>query len=775
MNPNTTWAVYFFMDYQFLDYKLNSKTSELQTADQVVLLKQKQFLLLTCLLNNPQQILSKDFLLKEVWDNRLVSDNTISQTVSQLRQLIGDDGMNPKWIVTHRGRGISFTPAVTRIEAAAVDESIHASKQKSKYRFMQGVLFVILIFVGYLLVINLSAERNLPSEQVVTPPKLLIVQSGNASDVWLAKSITPMLIETFRQSYTGPVDTAKAETERSIEQYISQQWAINPNLNVLQADLTEDPSGFQITLNITDPQQLEKNQIFKAPTVGAAIDAATSWANNELGLAIRTEQLQGLFSADTAVVELYMRGLAAEGDLQYEKAAQYYDLVLLEEPQFHLARLHLANVKKYLGLNEEALQLLDVLAASNSYPYIELEAAEIRGYIYDVQGKFAAAKEMFESTLKKHAAQPAYKLNPIRFEFSYILGNLNEIETALEQLNLIVQTTNMETDPLLLADTLHKQGSLYLSLGKTAEAEVLANQSLSVYLKLGELLGAAKAHHLSSRVYTVKSDFIQAKHHLYQTIKICNDLNYRLGVGAALNELVYLLLREGAFDEAEPLIAEMQEIAIEIEYSHMLIGVKQHFAALAMARQEWQVAKQFIEQQQELAKSSQNKTAMITGYFLELEYFVESSDTEGADEVLSWLEENIQMEQTSRHQIDLLLRRAQINLLDGDRGDGIEWLIAAKGLATEAGNQEALVAINNTMATAYLQENPEKALQLAQENDALNALAYPHLLIKSKALKQTNQLELSLAAAIAAKNKSGQNWRREDEAYLSQLRQMLYN
>ena len=84
-----------------------------------------------------------------------------------------------------------------------------------------------------------------------------------------------------------------------------------------------------------------------------------------------------------------------------------------------------------------------------------------------------------------------------------------------------------------------------------------------------------------------------------------------------------------------------------------------------------------------------------------------------------------------------------------------------------------MVEVNNILAGDYLAEDPARALTIIKQNQELNAVAYPNLLIFSKALKANNLLTQSLAAAIDCKSKSGQRWTREDEAYLSQLRLQL--
>ncbi len=753
------------MKYRFLNYTLNTKTSELCSQNNTVLLKQKPYLLLLCLLQNPQQILSKDFLLKEVWHDRLVSDNTIAQTVAQLRQLLEDDGKQPEYIITHRGRGISFTPAV-EVDNTTTSPRFKkaASRLLSTVAIALGLLSVLWFFIGH------NTEPSHAAEK--TGPSLLFLSADNsASDDWLQSSVPQVFSGLIGQQYQGKVSAELLAPETNFTEYLDKQWEINPNLNVVTTQLSQNEFGYQMTLQFTDNTQNQRIQRFNGSTVNDVLLAASEWLNDEMDAQL--PELSGYLPDDAAVVELYMRGVAAENNTEYDKAGQYFELTLAEHPDFHLARLELAGIKKQLGAMDEALVLLDTLQNTDLYPQIELQATEIRGYIYGVQGRFEDAQTLFEQTIDKYPAAPPHLLNPLRFELSYTLTSLNQLPKALEQLQQIEQTTTLASDPLLYADTLHKKASIYQSLGQTSEAEIYAYESLNTYLKLNKLLGAAKSHSLLARIFTLKSDFEQAKHHLYETLSITKNLDYKLGVGAGINELVYILLREGDFDQAEKLIAEMQEIAIEIEYTHMLIAAKQHAATLAIGRGDWEVAKQYLKQQQDIGQSSNNQTALMTGRFLHLDYYIASGNTEGSEEFLEWLDTHVDKQQNPRQHIALELSRAQLKLIDGLQQEAVDLLIVVKDLTEAVEDNESLVKVNNVLAEIYLPDRPAKALEVIEENKHLNAVAYPYLLTLSKALKANGQLALSLAAAIECKNKSGQRWKRQDEAYLTQLRLLV--
>src|SRR5690606_912881 len=68
--------------------------------------------LLTALAERPGQVISRDELMVGVWRGLVVSDETLSRCISDLRQALGDDPRTPCYIETlaRRGYRLIVTP-----------------------------------------------------------------------------------------------------------------------------------------------------------------------------------------------------------------------------------------------------------------------------------------------------------------------------------------------------------------------------------------------------------------------------------------------------------------------------------------------------------------------------------------------------------------------------------------------------------------------------------------------------------------------------------------
>ena len=757
------------MIYRFLDFSFDTKTSELSRDENSITLNTKPFTLLKLLVENPNQILDKDFLIEMVWQGRIVSDNTIAQTVAQLRQALSDDGKDPYIIKTYRGRGISFIPPVTTVDTTDdVEGEDNVIRKSPPWAWIAAI--AVIIVMAFVLIPNPS---NSPAA-LAKPVSLILVpqtDSASASELWLQQTAAEVLSEGMDLDPNTQIRSfaEKPETQ-SLKAFIETQWNLSPNLQVVETQIEKIPNGYQLTLLHTNELQQQDNQVFNAPELKQAFAAANQWLLQQLDYDDIQPAISDFLPDDPHILELYMRGLAEGKTDAYEKAENYFELSLQEAPQFHKARIKLADIQSKLGKNDDALTQLDMLLNTELQPVTELEAISIRASILDTQGELETAKTLLESALVRFADLPDHRLNHLRFELSYTYTQMNELETALELLNIIETKTDLESDPELYLGVMHKKASLYQYLGRTQEAHSHADQALNISQRMGRMHNVAKLHGLKGRLFSMESNFKQSKHHLFQSLKMNRELGDKLNAGAGMNDIIYILIREGDFDQAETLTQEMQEIAVEIEYARMLMAAKQHQVSLAIARRNWDQGEQYLRLYEDLAQSSNHQSAITTGYLLRLQYLIDKGSSEGAQELLNKLEEILGDSSRLRQRIALELRRAQIMLLEEQRDQAIALLISTKELAQQTEDGETIIEINNILARLYMTDQPERSLQLLSESENLQPLPYPYLLLKSKALSALGKNAESLEYAVNCKRQAGDWWQREDEAYLSSLR-----
>ncbi len=114
--------------YRFDDYSFNLQTHELfyKNTPQKKL-KPLIFKLLQFMLENPQRVLTREELIREVWDARSISDSALSAAMSATRTAIGDSGKQQKYIKTVSGSGYRF---VVDIDCVTSNEPLMATPKE---------------------------------------------------------------------------------------------------------------------------------------------------------------------------------------------------------------------------------------------------------------------------------------------------------------------------------------------------------------------------------------------------------------------------------------------------------------------------------------------------------------------------------------------------------------------------------------------------------------------------------------------------------------------
>jgi DNA-binding winged helix-turn-helix (wHTH) protein len=102
------------MRVSFSPYVLDLESRQLLRGDDVVHLSPKAFDLLNVLVSHRPKALSKSDLQERLWPGTFVVEKNLANLVSEIRDAIGDDASNPRFIRTVHGFGYAFRDTVPR-------------------------------------------------------------------------------------------------------------------------------------------------------------------------------------------------------------------------------------------------------------------------------------------------------------------------------------------------------------------------------------------------------------------------------------------------------------------------------------------------------------------------------------------------------------------------------------------------------------------------------------------------------------------------------------
>lgn len=95
---------------------LDTKTAALKKSNTEVPLTAQEYKLLLIFMNNPNIVLKREDILKELLDgaDAYFDENTLSVYIKRIREKIEEDAKNPEYIITQRGLGYKWGKAVVK-------------------------------------------------------------------------------------------------------------------------------------------------------------------------------------------------------------------------------------------------------------------------------------------------------------------------------------------------------------------------------------------------------------------------------------------------------------------------------------------------------------------------------------------------------------------------------------------------------------------------------------------------------------------------------------
>jgi len=105
--------------YRFGPFLLDGASYRLVREGEVIPISPKIIDLLLYLAARPSTLVSKDELFRALWPDVAVTDNALTQAVSELRQALGDDPAKPQYVQTVARRGYRFIASVEAVAGAA--------------------------------------------------------------------------------------------------------------------------------------------------------------------------------------------------------------------------------------------------------------------------------------------------------------------------------------------------------------------------------------------------------------------------------------------------------------------------------------------------------------------------------------------------------------------------------------------------------------------------------------------------------------------------------
>jgi DNA-binding winged helix-turn-helix (wHTH) protein/Tfp pilus assembly protein PilF/TolB-like protein len=98
--------------FKFGEFQIDALARSLRREEAIVTLNRRAFDVLLYLVQNPGKVVTRDELLKNVWSDTFVDENSLAQSISALRRALDEKPGDNNYIVTLPGRGYQFVAPV---------------------------------------------------------------------------------------------------------------------------------------------------------------------------------------------------------------------------------------------------------------------------------------------------------------------------------------------------------------------------------------------------------------------------------------------------------------------------------------------------------------------------------------------------------------------------------------------------------------------------------------------------------------------------------------
>jgi TolB-like protein/DNA-binding winged helix-turn-helix (wHTH) protein/Flp pilus assembly protein TadD len=187
--------------YAFGDFVLDTARGALLRDGNEVTLRKQVYEMLVILVERQGELVSKDFLMETIWSDTVVTENSITQCLKEIRQAIHDSELNK--IRTVPKRGYIFTLPVIQSDAAKQDGDTSSGNRPAGWLGL-AALAVVAIIVWWILS-NRPDQPEQATAKVFTPPQNSVAvlpfvsMSPNPDMAYLADGLSEEILNQLAQ------------------------------------------------------------------------------------------------------------------------------------------------------------------------------------------------------------------------------------------------------------------------------------------------------------------------------------------------------------------------------------------------------------------------------------------------------------------------------------------------------------------------------------------------------------------------------------------------
>ena len=177
------------------DWLIEPSLNRISRGEETIQFELKWMDVLVCLARHPGEVVSRREIIDTVWATEFITDNTLTHTIAEVRNVLGDDAKDPTYIETIRRRGYRLVVPVDRVDKSGdQDHPVEAGiamKRRWPHFLAAGAAAVVVLLV--ILSPEALLERWAARSVDESPPRIVVLpfeNLGSPDDEFIADGIT---------------------------------------------------------------------------------------------------------------------------------------------------------------------------------------------------------------------------------------------------------------------------------------------------------------------------------------------------------------------------------------------------------------------------------------------------------------------------------------------------------------------------------------------------------------------------------------------------------
>ncbi len=603
------------MPYQFEHYSFDSQSGVLSHAEKPEqALRHKVAGLLQYLIEHKDRIVSKEELLEKLWQHGDYRENSLTQSIRELRLALNDSAKQPSYIKTYPQRGYQW---ICPLSESQPKEDIQQKPSRLTRSKLAIPLMALILFIGlgsWLIQSGLfmqedSAKQS--SEYKVAGSNSLLVlpfinATGDPTMAWLELGLADMLaidLQRSKQFNYSQLKVTPPALANTLLLSAELDWPTLPvHIRSLLRDQNIDSALFASVRLHNDQQVFDFNLIYadgrnqQGSISYPSLPAAAQSMSKQLLYLLRPGQTRNKQSAnneqidDPIAAQALAQGMQALQEAGPISAQKYFQASLTIQENSPWTRAWLARSRYALGKWEQAEKLFNNISPAQRQADISLDAfiaywlAELAYRRGDDQ-----LQSLVDNATKKaeQAVDPKQMAQNYRLQAS-IAWNAMDWESHNEWMIKAEQLFPPSNDLTLEADKLFYLGNpSNEGLEKNPQNDLLLNQTrlqkaLNFYQQLNNQPMIAASQLAIAQNYTL--DLSSREQALKQALKLYRKLQQPFELAQTLIYAGFYQVQLHDGEKALEYFRQAKQIATELD-SKPLLKNSDFYIAFAMLDQ----------------------------------------------------------------------------------------------------------------------------------------------------------------------------------------------